>query len=241
MNKKLLVLLSLIMILTGALIFTTSAQMIGQNGGDSTGVTWTDPTCDTAGSYTYNVVPEVTYLSSRDNVTWQADIFTNIKSGDTIWVRLSGDESEFRWTHTFSTPNCLVDPDGKVVFTAPTCDKLGYYTITAVTGISYYIGEDEDAIAIAAGSYTVKNGTSVVITAKANPGYYLPNNVEFIEFRYTFTSLTNCVTSVAAATPKKLPLTSGDSTIANVTILSTISAIIVVIAIGARKILVKRF
>jgi len=148
-----------------------------------------------------------------------------------------GDEKIGEWSHQFNAPEsgCLVDPAGSVVFTAPTCDKLGYYTITAVTGISYFIGEDE----ISAGVYTVNNGTTVEIEAKADQGYYLTPGATS-KWSYTFTALTNCVTTTATTTtPTKLPVTSGDSTIANVTMLSAIAGVITVLGFAARSILVK--
>jgi hypothetical protein len=75
-----------------------------------------------------------------------------------------------------------------VTFTAPTCDKLGTYTVPSSEGFVYKIGDD----VAAAGTYTAQNGTTVTITAEVSGvGAFIPDGATD-SWTYTFTAPTDC-------------------------------------------------
>jgi|GEM_PF-1069354 len=249
MKKKLLVLISLIMILAGSFAFA-GTQLVSAETDDTppvsvtpTAVIFTDPTCGNSGYFTVPTIEGVVYKTEKPHRGVVTGV-NNVAAGVTVVVEAharqgytinEGVQKEWRWT--FKTQDCLIDPAGSVVFTAPTCSQSGYYTLADITGIIYHVGN----AVVAPGKYTVQTGTTVTITATADNGYFLTPGVPSA-WTYTFTALNNCVTTVASTTkPTTLPLTSGDPTIANVTMLSAISAVIAVIGVGARSLLVKRF
>jgi hypothetical protein len=74
-----------------------------------------------------------------------------------------------------------------VTFTAPTCDKLGSYTIPATEHVKYMVNGE----VVAAGTYTVQNGTTVTVTAVADQGFFIGDETTDT-FSNTFTAPTNC-------------------------------------------------
>lgn len=123
-----------------------------------------------------------------------------------------------------------------VTFTDPTCEALGTYTIPESEGFTYSINKDVTA----AGEYTAPNGSTVTIIVHALEGYELDGATS--EWTHTFTAPAeaDCVLGSTSTPPAKLPVTSGDSTIANVAILSSIVGLVTILSLVARSVLARQ-
>lgn len=212
-------------------------------------VTFVNPSCEANGSYTIPTKTGVKYYNGADLVT--AGTYP-ITSNTTLTITAVADEgyvidveADSKWTHTFTFPTveqCVqgatsVTPTA-VTFTAPTCTVQGFYTVPTTTGVKYYV----DDKVVTAGNHSVANGTTIKVTAIADLDYEIKAGATN-QWTYTFTAPTNCggQGQVLGTTITTLPVTSGDSSIATVTILSILAGIVVIITAIGRSLLTKRF
>jgi len=223
--------------------------VLGDNTIIPTSVTFVAPTCDALGSYTIPALAGVEY--SVDDVVKTAGTYSvaNGTSVTIIATALEGyvlDGISSEWSYTFTAPSaasCVLGISTvvpiKVTFTAPTCSVFGTYTIPSITGVIYSVG----GVVKTAGTYAVANGATVVVTAVATEGYFIENTVTS-RWTYTFTTPScggNGSVLGTSTTATSLPLTSGDTTAANVTIFSLIAGAITIIGFAARSIFAQQF
>ncbi len=206
-------------------------------------VIFVDPTCDVDGSYTIPAVEGVEY--KVDDVLTPAGTYPVTDDEVTInftATALEGFEIEgvAEWSHLFTRPtDCVlgaqsVTPDA-VVFTAPTCSLSGFYTIPETNGVDYMV----DGKIVTSGKHVVANGTTVTVTAVAQADFELKEGATN-QWTYTFTAPTDCgsgsVLGDSTTTPNSLPVTSGDTTMANLIVLTTIASVVTMIGFSIRKV-----
>ncbi len=80
-----------------------------------------------------------------------------------------------------------------VTFVNATCDALGSYTIPKSDGVKYSIGDE----VVAAGTYPVKEDTTVVVTAAVTETYFLDKDA-VVEWTNKFVTPTDCAKDVPA-------------------------------------------
>lgn len=211
-------------------------------------VSFVDPTCETDGTYTIPSTVGVKYyiddsevLAGEYSIDEDTTLTINAVAEDGYVI--DGATTK-EWSHSFEIPTideCVqgvasVTP-APVVFTASTCDTLGYYTITGTTGVEYYV----DGQVVAAGKHTVANGKTVVVTAVADTelGYEIKEGATN-QWSYTFTAKTDCVLGASTDEPSVLPETSGDSTAVGLTLLTVISGFVVSLGAIARRIFARQ-
>lgn len=215
-------------------------------------VAFVDSTCEVkSGSYTIPTTTGVKYYVNGSLTATTAGTYPII-ADTSITVQAiaeAGYEIEAGatdlWAHGFhikTVEECVLGTESvtpkAVTFKAPTCDVLGSYTIPTMTGIKYYI----DGKVVASGTYTAQNGKTITVMAVAEEGYNIKKNATN-QWTYTFNapSAESCVLGAGTIKPTTLPLTSGDSTIANITLLSIAAGVITIVSFAARSIFARQF
>jgi len=210
-------------------------------------VEFTDPeNCDEDGSYAIPSVDGVSYYVNgelTDSGTYSA------KNGESVSIIAVADEgyvlgdATSAWDHTFTAPEECGEVLGAedvtpvaVIFTASTCDAIGYYTIPAVAGVKYSV----DGVVKAAGKYTVANGNSVIVIASPISEDFTLKTGSVNTWTYDFKALTGCVLG-ASTTATTLPVTSGESTTGNLIVLSTVAGLITAIGFAFRSVFARKF
>jgi len=208
-------------------------------------VTFVAPTCDALGSYTIPALAGVEYSVGDIVKTAGTYSVANRTSVTVIATELEGYvlDGTSEWSYTSTAPSAASCVLGittvvpiKVTFTAPTCSVLGTYTIPSITGVVYSVG----GVVKTSGTYAVANGATVVVTAAAAEGYSIEDTITS-KWTYTFTALSCGSVLGTSTTVTTLPLTSGDTTAANVTIFSLVAGAITIIGFAARSIFARQF
>ena len=206
-------------------------------------VTFTEIFCDESGSYIIPTTEGVQYYLGDEAIA--AGTYP-ISTGTTIMITAQAktgyfldSEADSEWSHIFKTPEgctlgAMTTTPLAVTFKAATCEAAGSYTIPTVEGVAYSV----DGVVKAAGTYSVSSGTTITVVATATGEYELKEG-SVNKWTYTFTALTGCVlgTSTTATT---LPTTSGNSTLANVILLSSITGLISMLGFAISKVFVKK-
>lgn len=206
-------------------------------------VTFVDPSCDANGSYTIPATEGVEY--KVEGVVTPAGTYSVVGNATINFtaIALEGFELEgtSAWSHQFTVPtDCVlgaqsVTPE-PVIFTAPTCSLQGFYIIPETNGVDYTL----DGKILTSGKYIVKNGETVVITAVAKSDFELKEGATN-QWTYTSTAPVNCdgvgsVLGASTGAPGTLPLTSGDSTLSNLTVLSIVTTMFTGAWLAIRKV-----
>lgn len=209
-------------------------------------VTFIDPTCDINASFTITATEGVVYKIS--GVAVAAGTHQAI-TGQTVTITAFAKDSNYllsgktTWTHEFvRDQNCEVirTTPVDVIFVNPTCKESGSYTIPTSEGVVYKIND----VVVPAGTYTVANGDQVTVIAEATEGYEL--SVEIAGWSHTFVVDDDCASDdngvvLGDKTIKNLPVTSGDPTVANVAIASTVAGLLTALSLGIRSALTRKF
>jgi len=74
-----------------------------------------------------------------------------------------------------------------VTFNAPTCNALGSYVVPTTANVTYQV----NSATVAAGTYTVPNGSTVTVDAVADAGYYIDSGTTD-SWTNTFQTPTGC-------------------------------------------------
>ncbi|HSX52936.1 MAG TPA: hypothetical protein VLF90_01020 [Patescibacteria group bacterium] len=118
-----------------------------------------------------------------------------------------------------------------VTFTQPTCDALGSYTIPTTENVEY----DVNGQAVAAGTYTAQNDTTVTVVAEASEGHFIGDDVTDT-FTNTFTAPTNCghvlSAQVTVAPTGGVSAGAGGASSASTTTLLGLAGSIATVAVG---------
>lgn len=212
-------------------------------------VTFVDSTCEVRdGSYTIPTTEGVKYYVNGSITATVAGTYP-ITQDTSITVQAIADAgyeiesgATDLWSHGFHIKTDLecvlgtesVTPEA-VIFTAPTCDKLGYYTVPEMQGVKYYVnGQVVDK-----GKHVVANGTTVTINAVAEEGFSIKEGATN-QWTYTFTAPTNCGGGGSVLGATNLPNTSGDMTAASVTIISVAATFITILGAVIRSLMIRQ-